>query len=268
MVDTIKVWFTGTPHVDFPARKQGTLRYGIRFWHDGEGNCTAEAELPKLLYGHNGHLLTSQADIEASVTRLREVLFQVVKFESWTLKVVDLVWQFQTRPADVILAYQWIRFPGVRNDPSLHGCKEIHWTGARSRWELKFYDKGKGVLRVELRLAGAQLRKRIDDDAPLTFAELYQVFLADVRKLPTVQLPEARKHSLAEIVAGMPPEFQNQAVLAYQTNHTARAVSGFKRDVSVARVKRIGWNLGELLPADNPPPPVHCEPRSRRKFRP
>ena len=239
MVDTLKVQFTGTPHAHVPARRRMQLADGVRFWHDGFGTIKAEAELPKLVWGHNGRLLANQADLDASVARLREILSQIVKFESWKLVMVDLVWQFETRTADVILAHQWLRFPGVRNLPTLHcGGKEISWRGARLG--LKFYRKAKGVLRVELRLAGAQLRKRIDDDAPLNFAELYQVFLADIRKLPPVQLPETRKHSLAEIIAGLPLEFQNLAILAYQTNRTARAVSGFKGDVSIARLKKVG----------------------------
>jgi hypothetical protein len=119
-------------------------------------------------------------------------------------------------------------------------------------------------LRVELRLAGGQLRQRIDDDAPLTFTELYQVFRDEVLKMESVQLPEARKHSTAEIIAALPTEFQNTAVLTYQQGRTARAVSGFKSDVSAARLKKVGWNLRELLPAQSPPPPVNCEPRKRR----
>jgi len=203
MVDTLKVRFTGAPHVSIPARRKLTLPGGVvRFWHDGEGNCKAEAELPKLLWGHNSRLVASQADIDASVTRLREIISQVVKFESWKLVVVDLCWQFQTQPAEVILAYQWIRFPGVRNLPSLlYGGKEISWRGACARLVLKFYHKAEGVLRVELRLAGGELRQRISDDAPLDFGELYGVFRAEILKLSPVQLPEARKHSLAEIIA-------------------------------------------------------------------
>jgi hypothetical protein len=247
-----------------PAGRRLTLACGVRFYHDGFDNCKAEAELPKLLWGHNGRLLANQAEIDASVARFRSILSQQGKFEPWQLVVVDLVWQFQTRPADVILAHQWLRFPGVRSWPSLlKGDKEISWRG--SRLGLKFYDKAEGVLRVELRLAGKQLQKRIDADAPLNFDELYQVFRADVLKLPPVQLPEARKHSLAEIIAGLPLEFQNDAILTYQQGRTARAVNGFKRDVSVARLKKVGWNLHELLPADNPPPPVNCEPRNQRK---
>ena len=186
MVDTIKVRFPGKLHAEMPAGRRLTLACGVRFYHDGFDNCKAEAELPKLLWGHNGRLLANQAEIEASVARFRSILSQQGKFEPWQLVVVDLVWQFQTRPADVILAHQWLRFPGVRSWPSLlKGDKEISWRG--SRLGLKFYDKAEGVLRVELRLAGKQLQKRIDADAPLNFDELYQVFRADVLKLPPVQ---------------------------------------------------------------------------------
>jgi hypothetical protein len=263
MVDTVKVRFTGTPNETLPMRRRVELAGGVRFWHDGLGSCKAEAELPKLLWGHNGHLVSNQAELDASVARLREILLEVVKFESWQLVVVDLVWQFETCTTDVILAHQWLRFPGVRNLPTLHcGDKEISWRG--TRLGLKFYRKAEGVLRVELRLAGGQLRQRIDDDAPLTFTELYQVFRDEVLKMESVQLPEARKHSTAEIIAALPTEFQNTAVLTYQQGRTARAVSGFKSDVSAARLKKVGWNLRELLPAQSPPPPVNCEPRKRR----
>ena len=203
MLDTLKVRFTGTPHAALPARRRVQLADGVRFWHDGLGDCRAEAELPKLVWGHNGHLISNQVELDASVERFRSILSQQVEITSWRLALVDLVWQFQTRPAEVILAYQWQRFPGVRSLPSLLcGGKEISWRG--SRLTLKFYDKADGVLRVELRLAGAQLRKRIADDAPLNFAELYQVFRAEVLKLSPVQLPEARKHSTAEIIATLP----------------------------------------------------------------
>ena len=263
MVDTVKVWFTGTPHAAMPAHRRVQLADGVRFWHDGLGSCKAEAELPKLLWGHNGHLVASQAEIDASVARLREILSQQVEFSSWQMALLDLVWQFQTRTADVILACQWLRFPGVKSWPTMHkGDKQISWSGARLG--LKFYRKSEGVLRVELRLAGGQLRKRINADAPLNFTELYQVFRAEVLKLESVQLPEARKHSTAEIIATLPTEFQNGAILAYQQRRTARAVSGFKRDVSAARLKKVGWNLCELLPTQSPPPPVNCEPRKRR----
>lgn len=268
MVDTIKVWFTGTPRAHVPAGRRLPLADGVRFHYDGFVTCKAEAELPKLLgRDHNGRLVANQAELDQSVARFRAVLSQQVEFASWQLVLIDLVWQFQTRPADVILAHQWLRFPGVRKLPSLLcGGKEISWRGARLG--LKFYDKAESVLRVELRLAGGQLRKRIDADAPLDFAELYRVFRDEVLKLSPIQLPEARKHSWADSIAGLPLEFQNAQILNYQQGRTARAVSGFKRDVSVARIKKVDWNLCDLLPAENPPPLVNCEPRYRRRSRP
>ena len=263
MVDTVKVRFTGTPRVAIVARKGGLLEDGVRFWHDGAGNCKAEAELPKLLWGHNGRLLANQADIEASVARFRDILLKWVEFAFWQLVLVDLVWQFETRTADVILAHQWLRFLGVRNLPTLHcGGKEISWRGARLG--LKFYRKAEGILRVELRLAGEQLRQRIDANAPLNFGQLYQVFRNEVLKLSPVQLPETRKHTLADIIGSLPLEIQNRAMLMYQQDRTARAAAGLKRDVSVARLRKIDWDFHKLLPAANPPPTVNCEPRRRR----
>jgi hypothetical protein len=119
MVDTIKVWFTGAPHTQVPMHRKLALANGVRFWHDGFGTCKAEAELPKLLWGHNGRLLANQVELDASVAQFRSVLSQQVEFASWQLVLVDLVWQFQTRTADVILAHQWQRFPGVRSLPSV-----------------------------------------------------------------------------------------------------------------------------------------------------
>lgn len=264
MVDTVKVRFRGEVCGDIEPHRRLTLPggEGVRFYYDRLGNCKAEAELPRLLWGHNGNLLANQKELDDSVTRFRSILSQWVKFASWEWVLIDLVWQFQTRPEDVILAYQWTRFPGVRSLPSLfYGGKQISWRGGRRG--LKLYRKAKGVLRVELRLAGLQLRTRIDDNGLLDFAELYRVFRADVLKLSPVRLPEARKHSLAEIVAALPMELQNTAILRYQVGRSTRAVNGFKRDISDARLKRTDWNLRDLLPAERLPPVVNIEPEKR-----
>ena len=264
MIDTIKVRFTGKVDTQIPPHRRISLENGIRFNHDGLGNCKAEVELPKLLYGHNGRLIENRAELDDGGGRFRSILSRYVKFESWEFVLIDLVWQFQTRPADVILAYQWFRFPGVRSWPTMHkGDRQISWSGARLG--LKLYRKAEGVLRVELRLAGKELRKRIDADAPLNFAELYRVFRAEVVKLSPIQLPETRKHSMAEIIVTIPTEFQNDVILTYQQGRTDRAVRGLKEDMSAARISKCGWNLRDLLPSEKPPPPVHCEPKCNQK---
>jgi hypothetical protein len=72
MVDTVKVKFTGRVLDHLPVRKQVVLSGVVRFWHDGEGNCKAEVELPKLLWGHNSYLLSNQAELDRSIAIFRE----------------------------------------------------------------------------------------------------------------------------------------------------------------------------------------------------
>ena len=249
------------------------LADGVRFHHDGFGNCKAEAELPKLLWGHNGRLPVNQGELDQSIRKLRSILSQKVKFESWQWVVIDLCWHFRARATDVILAHQGLRFIGVRSLPTLfNGGKAISWRGANSRRTLKFYDKarhlgtGENVLRVELRLAGAQLHQRIDENAPLNFAHLWSVYRGELVNLSPVELPEARRHDFAEIIAALKPEAQSEALLTYQQGRTPRAVNGFKRNVSVAHLRRIKWNWHEQLPVDGPSAAVNVEPRKNSRL--
>ena len=78
MVDTLKVRFPGTPHVSVPAHRRMLLADGVRFHYDGFGTIRAEAELPKLLWGHNGRVLANQTELDASVARFRSILSQQV----------------------------------------------------------------------------------------------------------------------------------------------------------------------------------------------
>jgi len=271
MVDTVKVKFPGRLLFPLAARRQVKLPNGVRFWHDGEGNCKADVELPKLIWGHNGHLLADQAELDQSVALFHASLAEVVKFTSWQWVLVDLCWQFRARAADVIRAHQWTSLAGIRNLPSLiFGGKEISWRGAKSRRALKMYDKNLqargeagGVLRVELRLAGPKLREKINVDAGLKFGELYQIFRTEVVKLAPVTLPEPRKHSFADLAAGLPMEIRSDFLLGYRQGKTSRAVRGFERKVGSACLRRIGWNWDEKLPADHPPELINTESKHR-----
>ena len=117
MVDTVKVWFTGTLRADLPPRKKVTLPGGVvRFWQDGFGNCKAETELPKLLWGHNGRLVSNQAELDQCAALLRATLLAVVEFASWEWVLLDLCWQFSTRAADVILAHWFAELVRLEKD--------------------------------------------------------------------------------------------------------------------------------------------------------
>ena len=256
MVDSVKVKFTGRLLVPVPPRRQLVL----------------QNELPKLLWGHNGHLLSNQADLDRSIAIFHETVASVVEFTTWQWVLVDLCWQFRARASDVIRAHQWLPFAGIRSLPSLIcGGKEISWRGAGSRRALKMYDKNPrsrdeadGVLRVELRLGGAKLREKIDVDAGLDFDALYQIFRAEVVKLAPVTLPEPRKHTFAELAAGLPLEIRSQFLLDYRQGKTTRTARGFERNVSSACLRRIGWDCNDKLPVNHLPELVNTESNRRR----
>lgn len=275
MVDTVKVQLSGEVSGKVsPLKKIVLPGRVVRFYHDGFGNCKAEAELPKLLWGHNGRLLANQDELDESVLKFRSILLRFVKFESWRWVLLDLCWQFQEpRTPDVFQAHQWVRFHGVGKWPTpFNGFKDgISWRGAKRR--LTLYDKAKkmhtgaGVLRAELRLAGGELRQVIDENVPLNFAQLWQVFRGELVKLSPVELPEMRKHTFPDIVASLPPEMQSKAILTYQQGRTGRAVREFKRGISIASLRRLPWNWHDQLP-DHPPPPVSVEPPRTRHCKP
>ena len=82
-------------------------------------------------------------------------------------------------------------------------------------------DEADGVLRVELRLGGAKLREKIDADAELNPVR-YTAYSGEVVKLGPVTLPEPRKHTFAELGAGLPPEIRSQFLLPYRQGKTRR----------------------------------------------
>jgi hypothetical protein len=267
MVDTVKIEFNGVAKIDIPPRKRLTLTNGARLWYDGIATFRAEAELPKLLWGHNGRLITNQEDLDASLELLRSSLQKYVEFSSWQFVRIDLCWQFNTDAKAVILAHQWTCLPGIRKRPTVFdGGKQISWRGGRSRVVLKMYQKSsspigesKTVLRVELTLAGAGLRCRINPSVPLRFDTLWKAFRGELIKLPAPRVPERRKHSFAEIIAALAPECQKMGLLIYQAGRTAQSVSNFEKQVGTACLQRIVWDWGTKLPSDHPPIAVHVD---------
>jgi tetratricopeptide (TPR) repeat protein len=65
MVDTIKVWFTGTPHVPLTRGRFPLPISDVRLYFDGFVTFKAEAELPKLLWGRQQRVANATARGEA-----------------------------------------------------------------------------------------------------------------------------------------------------------------------------------------------------------
>jgi len=272
MVDTARVWFTGSPRAALPAN-HWVWDYAkqVRVKFDGSQEFRAEAELPKLIFGHNGRICSSQRELNLAVDRFRSALGSVAEFDEWTWTRLDLVWQWKVeRASEIILAHQWLKFPGIRNDPSLlYGGKMITWCGAKSRLMFKLYDKarsfgnGAGVLRAELKLAGEQLRKRIDGNAALDFNELWGAFRLELLNFASVTVPEARRHTFAEVSASLTPEQQSRALSVYRLGRSERAIRLFQHQVSNATLKRIAWHWHNKL-RKRPRLPAQCEPKAMK----
>ena len=85
-----------------------------------------------------------------------------------------------------------------------------------------------------------------------------------VVKLAPVTLPEPRRHTFAELAAGLPLEIRSQFLLAYRQGKTSRAARGFERNVSSACLRRIGWDWNDKLPVNRLPELVNTESNRRR----
>jgi hypothetical protein len=89
---------------------------GIRFYGNREVIVTVEASLPRILFGHNGRLLLSQADINASLRKLDCTLGKISQRpeDGFEYTRVDLVWHVPGSCAEFILAHRDVRHPRVR----------------------------------------------------------------------------------------------------------------------------------------------------------
>lgn len=269
MVDSVKIKIEGRPKQPLPSRHR-VEHSGVRIWYDGVGLFKFETELPLLLFGVKGKLIVTQQHLAQAEEKLRSIIASLVDVESseWTL--VDLVWQVHAPAKSIILAYQWYQFPGIRSLPAVFGGgQSISWGSFGSRLKVLLYDKstqlkvGTDVLRAEIRLAGQQLRKRIDQSKRLDFQELYKVYRGLLIKLHPVEIPDGPKRNMAQIAAELSPIEQNVVISRYSHGRSIRTVQQFKKDMSKAQIKNIKWDWRTVFPADGPPPPVTVEPKPK-----
>jgi hypothetical protein len=125
-----------------------------------------ECSLPTVLFGHNGRVLSSQAEIDCALARLSEIAALVVdgpSLDALCPQRVDIAWNFDCPAQVVIRAHSHMRIPQVRKGPTRYDDdRGISWRGTRSAFLLTMYDKCRKMrvagscLRVELRLRGGK----------------------------------------------------------------------------------------------------------------
>jgi hypothetical protein len=261
-----------------PADKRltGPVRFGVD--STGERLAWVEASLPRLLFGHNGRLLASQADIDGALKALGEKLgeFAIVPpLADWpSPSRLDISWQFDIRqrlrkPAHaLILAHQGLQHPAVK-EPPVPRRNSLTWEGTKAR--LQFYGKsrkmklGDDIMRVEYRLSGKPLRNALPGEDWRKLPNLWACFRTALSKLPAITAP-SNSGGWPEAIGRSVPIKYHGPILAELANKSPRSRRDYSRRMSAASA-HLGadFSWSEWLPPEGPPPPVHVEPKPNHR---
>ena len=247
-------------------------KLGIRFFGSRDQIITVEASLPRVLFGHNGRLLLSQAEINAALRKLDRTLGKISQPPEDCMEFlrVDLVWHVPGSCAEFVLAHRDVRHPRVRKVTCVYDGESITWGGSALR--LMIYDKAKRELgrpgdfvRVEAQIRGHMLTEFFDDHGHvLDFGQCYR----HLRKLVLQLEPPAGAHvtGIASLLAKckqmQPLPNEVHPVEAYLLDLCPRRQRDLRRQIAGASVasRRINWP--SLLPEMPPESPPQLDTRS------
>jgi hypothetical protein len=233
------------------------------------------ASLPRLLFGHNGKLIKSQAELDAAMDLLQQNAGEIcnASFANLHYTRVDLVWQFRGDTADFILAHRHARHPRIHRDPIFYEARSMALKGSEMR--ITMYDKvlkefkcQGDVVRVEIQLKGRRLMEELGNGNKVTKIDFYQCYQTYRRILLGFDPnPIATVSNIAEFLAIAERErWQSNGISAfelYTKNLSKRHLRRLQRDMAVCRPEVFKINWAELLPADATPPAVEIMEVSR-----
>ena len=174
---------------DFHVHRAGWAKYVVRH----EKTCLRtvfcanepvkiEVSLSRVLFGHNGCLISRQTDITNALKKVDELLDKVSQCANpqRTFKRVDLVWQFKGDPAVFAGAHSNCRHPMIHTPTADHGNNGLEWKG--SQIKILMYDKllkqnrrlG-NVVRLEVQFRGRPLTKLLGKGSPVTDLDFHNV---------------------------------------------------------------------------------------------
>lgn len=242
---------------------------GIRFFGNRDQIVSVQASLPRLLFGHNGKLLRSQAEMTAAFRKLNRTLDKISHPPegSRVFKRIDLVWHVPGRCADFIAAHQKVRHPRVRKATCVYDGESITWRG--SAFSLMIYDKAKKQLgqpgefvRVEVQLRNHMLDEFLGElETELDFTQCYRYF----RRLVLQLEPAAsfRASSLASLLSAcMGGSFGANVINPAETylqNLCSRRQRDLRREVMAIQAATHSINWSHLLPDEPPTDPPGLE---------
>jgi hypothetical protein len=274
MLDTMTIRGSWPLRIALPGRRKVALTPGVRVWTDSSGTTLemVECSLPKVLFGHNGKVLETQSQLDAALGKLHGILTEAADMPDvamWDPWRVDLAWNFDLPARSLVLAHAALRVPGIQSGGTLHaGCHGVSWRGAKSRFMVTLYDKARkmrvpgSVLRVEISLRGGQLARRLKGDWR-NFDDLYQAYRAIMGAIAPIPKPTTAAN-WPEAVGAEPLEIRQRilARLAHKPSGTFRRYRRMTEAAGAKLPESFSWT--NVLPVNNPPPPVNCEARNQR----
>jgi hypothetical protein len=295
MIDTIRMFFPHERRADVPDHWR--LKTEIRKFVSADGQTGVvekcvyydkntglraegdeheikwiEVSLPRLLHGHNGKLIKSQAEIDKALWLLRRKLNEIgirQSAECWFNRV-DLVWQIRAEPGDFICAHKNCRHKKIRKEQGHYTGQSLYWKG--SELLVRMYDKvlemskkPGSIVRVEAQLRGRTLKKQLSDGAGhvkhLNFEQCYQAYRNLMLGFCPAALPKAS--GLVDILAIAQQEgWESKGVSAFDIwarSKSTKQKRRVQRELAMRRIEiyKIDWS--GLLPADRLPPAVEVE---------
>jgi hypothetical protein len=280
------------------STKSGTFSSGEgRFLVHAGVIKKVEADLPKLLHGHNGRLLKSQQEIDAALARLKAVLETIsqglgtkngffpgdVPGDVWTYYTrIDLVWQFDLPPALVLLALRNAKHPEITKRTGEWQDQTLVFPGTKIR--ISMYDKKAkmrascphNVMRVEIQLHDEKIAEHIDFDGTvlkdLSFNAVYTAYRDSLLQFGFNRMPDpGARGTIKDYIAWavtVLPDIDAVGMYCAIRKMCPRKARDLRKQVGLRVPKLVGFSWSTLLPADHTPPVVEiASPRKENAVR-
>lgn len=249
---------------------------GFRIWGDDRAPLFCECSLPRLVFPHNGFLISEESHLQAARARLYGLASQVVEdFNPYRLTRLDTVWQFRGNPAAWVSALGAARLPFVRKEPRIFFGESVEFVG--SRLVLRVYDKGlehdgrrgADVVRLEYQAKSKLLHDKhsaalhwgLTSLESLTVRHAYPWYRGTVTSFPAFKAPPSGL-SISGFLGVLRSEgvklYGRPAEEVYLLGRSLRQQARLRKAIAAAeRSAVVTVDLEELLPPDRLPPVVN-----------